>query len=183
MFYKLSLLTLFMLLCILRGDAEPLAAGEHQPAGVLHNQRWRRAAGRGLLEGQRLHQLHLQQRHHSVFLSALSRCQLQGARVTQGPVLPTLSRWVFRCVSLKSLCFSPLKINIIWNSKGSLCKTSTNLKCSANPTSLFFYNKWYHFNKAPPAVRKVLIQNATCEKEGVTEAMPVSRLNVYVFVR
>ena len=90
-------LTLFIPVCHHRGDVEPLAAGEQQPAGVLHNQRRGRAAGRRLLEGERLHQLHLQQRHHSVFLSALSRCQLQGARLTQGPVLPTLSRWVLRC--------------------------------------------------------------------------------------
>lgn len=75
-----------------RGDAEPFAAGKQQSATVLHNQRGGRAASRGLLEDQRLHQLHLQQRNHSVFLSALPSCQLQSTGSTQGPVLPTLSR-------------------------------------------------------------------------------------------
>lgn len=46
-----------------------------------------------------------------------------------------------------------------------------------------FYLKWYHWNKAQPVVGKVIIHNATCQKEGVTEGMPVSRLNVCVCVR
>ena len=87
-------LTSFEPVCDRRRDPEPAAASQQQPAGVLHNQRRRCAAGGRLLESQRLYQLHLQQRHHSVFLPALSGCQLQGARLTQGPVLPTLSRWV-----------------------------------------------------------------------------------------
>lgn len=37
-------------------------------------------------------------------------------------------------------------------------------------------------SKAEPVDGKVIIHNATCQKEGITEGMPVSRLNVCVCV-